>query len=47
MPELVEPGDPTSYEAMSHSARANDVAMLTTLAHGVPATATEPPVGAL
>ena len=47
VPELVQPGDPTSYEALSHSTRANVGAILTMLAHGVPATAIEPPVGAL
>jgi hypothetical protein len=47
VPELIVPGDPTSDEAVAHSTSANVGAMLTMLAHGVPATATEPPVGAL
>jgi hypothetical protein len=47
VPEFVAAGDPTSMEAVTHSTSANVGAILTMLAHGVPATSTEPPVGAL
>jgi hypothetical protein len=46
-PALVDPDDPTSQLAASHSTEANVGAILSTLAYGVPAATLQPPEGAL
>ena len=46
-PELIDPDDPLSAEAVLHSTKANAGAILSMLAYGVPGSASEPSVGAL
>jgi hypothetical protein len=47
VPELVDPEDPTSREALWHSSQANVGAILSMLAYGVPGASIQPPAGAL
>lgn len=47
VPDIDQTGDPPSRDAITHSTHANVGAMLSMLAHGVPASAVEPMPGAL
>ncbi|MEA2347035.1 MAG: hypothetical protein QOG62_822 [Thermoleophilaceae bacterium] len=46
-PDLIDPDDPLSVEAVLHSTKANAGAILSQLAYGVPGSASEPSTGAL
>lgn len=46
-PELVDPDDPSTVEAVAHSTHANVGAILSMIAYGVPGSANRPSVGAL